>query len=305
MDTAKPNFFIVGAPKSGTSALAFYLSEHPQVFFSRPKELFYWSEDHQYARERHGVYTLESYLRFFEDSDPALHKAIGEGSVNYLQSHNAIENILAFNPDAKFIAMLRDPVDVAYGMHGELVRHYFEDELDFEKAWGLQSDRASGIRIPDKCVMRHQLQYQDVATFSPQIERLHTLVPESQRLLLFFDDLKKDTGAVYQQTLEFLGLTDDGRSEFPRVNPARTYRSHAIGRLYQTPPKWLEPAMKRVRHWYASLPGNKKDMLAGMMAKKEARAPLREEFATHLRDIFRTDVEKLEVMLSRDLAHWK
>src|SRR6056297_911031 len=168
MDTPKPNFYIVGAPKSGTSALAFYLSEHPQVFFSRPKELFYWSDDHQHARDLHSVYTLDDYLKFFQGANPTTHRAIGEGSVNYLQSHNAIENILKFNPEAKFIAMLRDPVDVAYGMHGELVRHYFEDVLDFEKAWALQSDRANGNRIPAKCVMRHQLQYQDVATFSPR-----------------------------------------------------------------------------------------------------------------------------------------
>ncbi len=300
-----PNFFIIGAPKSGTTALAHYLASHPNVFISSPKELFYWSEDQPVARTRHNVFQLDQYLAYFRAADPSRHQVVGEGSTNYLQSRTAVKNILQFNPESKFIVLLRDPVEVAYGMHGELMRHYFEDEPDFRAAWDLQATRREGNRIPKGSVMVNQLQYEDVVNYAEQLRRFFDLVPANQRRVFLFQQFARDTRSVYAETLEFLGLPDDGRTEFPRVNEARQYRSGLIGRVYQNPPAFLEPMMKRFRVWYSGRSDSWKESVAKMLSRKEPRKKLDPEFEGELRLRLTPMVEQLESVLELDLANWK
>ncbi len=300
-----PNFFIIGAPKSGTTALAHYLAGHPEVYFSSPKELFYWSEDHPVARTRHNVFRLEQYLAYFQNADPAKHKAVGEGSTNYLQSRTAIQNILEFNPASKFIVLLRDPVEVAYGMHGELMRHYFEDQPDFREAWKLQEARRGGKHIPKGSVMVNQLQYEDVVDFAGQMDRFFELVPASQRQVFLFKQFASDTRSVYAETLKFLGLQDDGRTDFPRVNEARQYRSGLIGKVYQNPPAFLEPMMKRFRVWYSGRSDGWKSSVAKVLSRKEPRKKLDSDFENELRNRFAPMVSRLEKVLEMDLSSWK
>ncbi len=301
----RPNFFIIGAPKSGTTALAHYLAEHPQIHFATPKELFYFSDDHPIARTRHNVHCDEDYLRYFCHADPRTKLAIGEGSTNYLQSHTAIENILKFNSESRFVVLLRNPVEVAYGMHGELLRHFFEDEPDFEKAWQLQESRANGENIPKGCVMVNQLQYRDVASYAQQLERLFALVPEDRRRVFIFDDFKSNTQSVYRQTITLLGIEDDGRQHFPKVNAARQYRYGVIGRVYQNPPNWVEPAMKRFRVWYAGQSQGIKNIVGGVLSREAPRDRLRPEFERFLSELFLPEIERVEELLGRDLSDWK
>ena len=107
-----PNFFIVGAPKCGTTALCEYLKYHPNVFMSTPKEPHYFAED--FERYRH-VKTEDKYLALFGDCNDR-HLMIGEASVFYLRSTRAVSLIRDFNPDAKIIVMLRNPVDMVYSL---------------------------------------------------------------------------------------------------------------------------------------------------------------------------------------------
>lgn len=300
-----PNFFIIGAPKSGTTALAHYLAGHPNVFFSSPKELFYWSDDHPVARTRHNVFNVDQYLAYFRSADPSRHSVVGEGSTNYLQSRTAVKNILEFNPQSKFIVLLRDPVEVAYGMHGELMRHYFEDVSDFREAWSLQDVRREGKQIPKGSVMVNQLQYEDVVNYADQMHRFFELVPASQRRVFLFQQFARDTRSVYAETLELLGLPDDGRTEFPRVNEARQYRSGLIGKVYQNPPAILEPMMKRFRVWYSGRSDSWKESVAKMLSRKEPRKKLDPDFESELRNRLTPMVEKLEHILELDLSAWK
>ncbi len=131
-----PNFFIIGAPKAGTTALSEYLRGHPQVFFSEPKEPHFFNDDFS---ARH-TYDMDTYLSYFKDADEE-YKAIGEGSVFYLSSKNAVPNILKKNPNAKFIVMLRNPVSMAQSWHAQAIHSFGETVLDFDKAWHLQDKR--------------------------------------------------------------------------------------------------------------------------------------------------------------------
>ncbi|MEZ6127481.1 MAG: sulfotransferase [Planctomycetaceae bacterium] len=303
-NTAKPGFFLIGAPKGGTTAMAQYLSEHPNVFFSAPKELHFWNQDHEKDGRAHEVRTLEEYLRKFSAADPDVHRVVAEGSTTYFQSAVAVRKILEFNPQAKFLVMLRNPLEVAHGMHGELLRHFYEDVTDFEQAWRLQEERAVGRRLPRNPVFKHQLQFREVASFAPQLQRLFDAVPASQRLVILFDDFVKDTPDAYRRVLEFLELEDDGRTDFPKVHQAASHRFAALMRFYHTPPALFEKPIRLLRTKVRANSGRIKEILKMATSKKTPRAKLREEFAAELRIVFREDVARTSELLGRDLSYW-
>jgi hypothetical protein len=141
----KPDFFIVGAGRSGTTALWRYLSEHPRVFMPRVKEPRFFADDMPGLMNR--VAALEDYLALFEDATEE-DVAVGEASPQHLYSRTAIRNIREFAPQARLVVMLRNPVEMARSAHAECLYWFVEDEPDFERAWRLQARRRRGERIP-------------------------------------------------------------------------------------------------------------------------------------------------------------
>lgn len=303
-ESNRPNFFIVGAPKTGTTALCQYLGDREDVFLSNPKEPFYWCSDFPKSKKLHGMVNLDAYLKLFDNADPDRHTAIGEGSTTYMQSRVAIGELMRFNPDAKVIAMLRNPVEMVHAMHGELVRHFLEDERDFERAWRLQENRRRGLSLPAQDRMDHQLQYADVASLASQVERLFEHVPVGQRKIVVFDDFVADTAAVYREILSFLKLPDDGRTDFPKVHAAKVFRNEFVGKLYHSPPGFLEPLVSRFRKWFMGSRGPIRLVLSKMASKEKKRASLNPDFRSELIEYFREDVDKLSGILDRDLSRW-
>ena len=110
----KPDFFILGAPKCGTTSLADWLREHPSIFMCGPKEPHYFNSD----SEHHGAVDLPHYESLFEDADDS-HLAVGEASVWYLVSETAVDNILQYQPRARFIICIRNPVEMAVSLHDQ------------------------------------------------------------------------------------------------------------------------------------------------------------------------------------------
>ena len=302
MSKNHPNTFILGAPKSGTTSLAAYIDEHPNVFISKPKEPFYWSHDYPELKRRHEMDSLGKYLALFEPASDE-HQVIGEGSTNYLRSEVAIEEILKFNPEAKFIAMLRNPVEVVHAFHAEVLFSYIETEPDFEKAWAMQEDRKNGKLIPDGCEAPQFLQYRAVASYHQQVERLMQTVPEEQRMIIIFDDFKADCAATFQKVLSFLDLPEFEKTDFPKVNAAHGHRFPALSKLVLNPPSWIAPAVNLMRK---SLRG-KSGVVAKIksnLRKPQQRTDLPEEFRAQLCHEFSAEVTNLGKLLNRDLSHW-
>ena len=300
-----PNLFIIGAPKTGTTALAHYLSEHPNVFISNPKEPFYLCADYPHLKEQHFLQNDAGYLQLFSAATPGQHLAVGEGSTNYLRSKVAVKNALALNPNAKFIAMLRNPVEVAHSFHMEQLFARNGNEPDFEKAWRLQSARRDGRHIADECRAPEFLQYGAVASFADQVQRFIETVPPEQRLILFQEDLKADTGAVFRQVLSFLGLPDEGRTDFPIVNSSHTHRSEFIAKVVLSPPDWLKGPVWWLRGWLRRTKPWPVEQAKKYLRKSSKRTALSPEFEDELYAFFRPDVDRLETLVGRDLGHWK
>ena len=182
-----PNFFIVGAPKSGTTSLFEYLSTHPNVFTPKMKEPHFFSDDLAAGRE---IHTLKEYLLLFEKIVEG-ETAIGEASTGYLYSSVAAENIKKFNPEAKIIAILRNPVDMIYSLHSQFYYAFIECEKNFIKAWRLQDKRLSGYAIPRNCKVPEVLQYRKMAKYDEQIKRLFNTFPKEQIKIIISQNNKK------------------------------------------------------------------------------------------------------------------
>lgn len=295
---AHPNFFIVGAPKSGTSAMHQYLGEHPDCFMCR-KEPHYFATDFN-----RGVDSPAGYAALFRDC-PTTAKAVGEASVWYLYSREAIPNILHHLPDARIIAMLRNPVDLVHSKHAQMIFNCEEDVEDFEAAWRLESARRKGAHIPRRVPNPSYLYYSQVGRLGEQVDRLLSLARAGQVKLIVFDDFRDSPRRVYEETLDFLDLPRDARTEFPRVNANTVHRSSAVGRLLHKPPRTLHRLVKGLERGLGmeQLPGI--DFMHRLNTREQSRTPLSPAFRAELVAHFREDVQRLEAVLDRDLSDWK
>ncbi len=295
-----PSLFIVGAPKCGTSALATYLGEHPRVFMCPGKEPHYFADD--FPSLKHAT-NLDEYLGLFRGATDD-EVVWGEASVNYLYSQSAIPNIHAFNPDAKVIVLLRNPVDQAYSQHSQLLFGLYEDEPDFEKAWALQEARAAGNRIPKTCSCPEVLQYFKAAQYSEQLERLFSVFPQEQVRVFLTDDLKNDARDVYVRSLTLAGVEPDERTHFPHINENKVARSDKLAQLTERPPEaWVQGA-RLIRRALGVERIGLLNRLRDINKRFERRQALRPEFRAQLVEAFAPDVQKLQTMLGRDLGIW-
>jgi len=296
-----PDFLILGAPKCGTTSVHATLSGHPQLFLPGIKEPEYFAVD---APDR-TIKSLRDYRRLFKKARPDQMR--GECSVRYLSSKAAVPAILQFRPDAKFIALVRNPIEMFVSWHNEQLKGLGEDEPSPEIAWRLQTSRAHGIGIPKQCKDPALLQYKDVCSLGAQVERLFRLVPVSQRLVVVFDDLKREPQAVYQDIISFLGVTDDGTTVFANENEFARFRSSILGKIVQRMLKSSALRWARVKFQPAlSECGIRPMKWLVEQALQPARKPqLSRSFQEELWTAFAPDVRLLSQLLNRDLSDWQ
>jgi hypothetical protein len=269
---------------------------------STPKEPHYFCSDFDYYY-RPGEATLEHYLDLFADAGPQ-HEAVGEASVWYLYSQRAVPAILEFSPNARIVVMVRNPVDLVPSLHSQLRYSLDEDEPDVRRAWELQSDRAAGRNVPSTCRVPAFLQYKAAASLGEQLERLYRHAAPEQVEVIVFDDLRSDARAVYTRTLDFLGVEDDGRSTFPRVNANKAHRGGLVARMTQRPPALLVTAAQGVKRVTRVERLGLLSRLRNTNRVEAEREAIDGELSAELKLAFADDVGLLSELLSRDLSHW-
>ena len=302
----EPNFIVAGAPRCGSTALYAYLSEHPQIFMSKVKELNYFASDFP-AMQKITFRSHDDYLRLFDAAtDDQL--GIGEASPFYLFSDVAFERMYAALPNAKIIVSLRNPVDFVHSYHRLNLTLLREDETDLQKAWSLQEKRMRGEALPTNLREPELLMYGELGKFSQYVEKLFAIYPREQIKVVLLDDLKADTKAFYEDLLVFLEIPSDGREEFPQVNANFENKSQFLAKLFHPSPKVYDVFMKtiallgpgfmeKVSIFYKNV-----EQLNTIPTKRSEMNP---EFRTYLTDYFREDVEKLGELLGRDLSSWQ
>ncbi len=296
-----PNFFIVGAPKCATTALYKYLQTHPNIFMPEGKEPCFFCTDFPNERD---VKTMDEYLKLFADTKDE-HLVIGEASVWYLYSEVAIKSLHEFNPDAKLIVMLRNPVEQVYSMHMQCYIEEYDNETDFIKAWRLQESRKNGENLPSRCKVEQFLQYKAVASYGFQIERLLSIYPREQVKFILFDDIKSNPRQVYQEVMDFLELENDNRQEFQTENASHQYKYKWLGEFMLNQPPWLESVKKWVKRIFRI---KKLTAVSSLISKynieEGKRDPLPPEFVAELKEEFKEDIARVSELINRDLRHW-
>lgn len=293
-----PNFFIVGAPKCGTTALSHYLAEHPRVFFSHPKEPQFFATDfagHGFVQDK------QAYLDLFTQANDA-HPIVAEGSVFYLASHVAMANVHAFNPEAKILVMLRNPLELLRSLHQHYLHALYEDQPDLEAAWRLQQARRDSLHIPRLCRQPKLLQYREICLLGEQLERLYQVFPREQVKLVFFEDFVQDTAGIYRQVLDFLALEDDGRSAFPKVNQARSLHPLLRRLLAVVLPMGLRNMYTKLRFvpGMAFIPAT----IEKLLKRPDKPRQLSGAFQAELKEVFAEDIVLLSRLSGRNLQHW-
>jgi len=292
-----PNFFILGAPKCGTTALSEYLHLHPNVFFSDPKEPEYFAADFPVrliSRER-------DYLGLFRSADPSRHLAIGEGSTLYLFSEEAVPNILRFQPQARMIAMVRNPAQLVESFHSHLLSEGIETLASFEEAWAAEAERRQGRRLPPGARNPQWLYYSEWGKLGSQLQRLMNLAPKGQWMAILYDDFARDTRRVYQETLKFLNLPDDGRKEFPVINKRRHPKNVRLQKWIGALLRWWMP----MRVHFTGGRGLGLGNFLNKITTRPARAnQIPVETHRMLLDYYHDEIRLMETLLDRDLGHW-
>lgn len=299
--TIKPNFFIVGAPKCGTTAMSEYLRTHPNIHMSPHKEPNFFSSDIAPS-----VYPgLDEYLSLFETHDR--NKIVFfEASTTYLYSNVALKRIYDLFPDSKIMAMLRNPVYLVYSLHGELLNLGHETEWDFETAWHLQAERRKGRNVPASTRNRSALlQYNAFGSIGSQVRALNNIFPQSQIHTAIFDDFVSDPGAEYRRLLDFLNVPDDGREDFPRLNESKRFRSTALAGWSRKVRAMALPLAENIKSHMGIERLGIINFVDRFNRQTRPRPPLRPEFRNYLIETFAPEVDLLETLLCRDLSAWK
>lgn len=286
----RPNTFLLGAPKCGTTSLAAWLAEHPDVFVSVPKEPAYFCP-------RYGAHMSEAgYLGLFSRAGDAAIRI--DASTQYLRSPDAIRAINAFDPEARFIVMARNPVDMVAAWHEQMIFNAAEDLTDLRVAWDAMPARRRGEQIPPNCAFPENLDYRAVCALGTQISRLLTLVASERVALFLLDDFKEDARTAYRAVLSFLDLPDDGRTKFPVANASKAPRSIIAARVISG-----LGALKR-RTGIASSTGL---LSRASMANRieRQRKPSSDELISEMAETFAEEVMLLEQTFARDLSGWE
>lgn len=300
--TARPNLFLVGAAKCGTTSLYEYLRQHPQIFFPssddvkvnwRFKEPAFFCPD--LLPPELAVRDERAYLALFAGSEGYPWR--GDASTYYLQSKVAPERIKAFSPQARILIMLRPPLEQMRSNYRHMLRSDREDITDFHAAVLASDDRRLGRRMPPRGIQAW-LDYTGNAKYAPHVERyLRTFGRERVKVVLL-EDLVARPAQTYREVLAFLGVDTNFVPEFRVHNeaPPRGVLERLVSAAYRNPP------VKRVAG--TLFPYAVRRRFVMRVRKLDRSREKTDPRDLQLREAMRPNVQRLASLIGRDLSHW-
>lgn len=282
-----PNFYLVGAPKAGTTSLFAYLGQHPQVYTSAVKEPCYFADEVTELRKAGIVWDRNDYLKLFAGAREG--QAIGEGSVIYLGSPTAAANIAAATPDARILMMLRDPPERAFSQYLQ-----YRTSGNVRVSFGEQIRRgvkSSGGKIgKDYPFLEFGLYYE-------QVSRYLRLFPRARVHVAFYDDFRREPARSVRDILEFLGVDPNFEIDFSqRHNQPRVPRFGTAGYI-----------LKRLGIWQRGrrmIPRALVPLLRPLALAPREALTMEPKDREYLVAHYRENIRSLEGLVNRDLGSW-
>jgi len=293
-----PNFLVIGAGRAGTTSLHHYLKAHPAVYLPAVK-----SPSHFYCTtETPGAGPAPRVTQPYFVADPQAYAAlfsgvrgqtaVGEVSPAYLATLHAAPRIAARLPHARLVAIVRHPVDRAFARFvgrlrdGLETRTRFEDVVRDERQRPIERDDAVGTYLPASWIGHFLASY---------FERF----PREQIRIHLFEDFQRDPLAVMQDIYAFLGVD-------PRVAPDVSRRHNQSGGMVRNPlvrKLWSRTGAIRAG-LRAFVPASIRDQAFGIVTKDLVPVRLDPDLRADLTALYRSDIERVSVLIGRDLSHW-
>ncbi len=228
----KPNFFILGSAKSGTTSLYYYLKQHPSIFLSEIKEPTFFCENFQ---------VIKNPITYFELFDNVTNeKCIGEASHTYMSDPKSPKILKTLFPNAKFILILRNPAERAYSLYNHMRRHGFEKVSSFRKALNIEDKRFSSAKFKDNNPQSFwNFMYFHSGLYGEQLERYFSLFNKKQFYILTLDELSKNFDNKIKEIFEFLDV-----DKTYKIEPIIYNKGYKKRFFYKKIIKPLEPDIK-------------------------------------------------------------
>ena len=310
--------FIVGAPRCGTTTLASFLQQHPDVCFSAVKEPHFFTQHNFAGVANEDVNRLveTEYLERFFGQCSGSEKLRAEGSVTYLYGADHMKPILELWPDSKFVIALRDPLAMLPSLHARLLVTGDETIREFSKAWAKVADRAKGKSIPRSAVDPRWLRYDEAGKLGRNVEQFIKVVGRERCHFVLFDDLSRDPQGSYRDLCQFLGIEPWEETSFAAQRTNKTIRIGWLQRLLKRPPKSVRTVLagEKYRQREKKLDASEGKTIATIFAVRKRllrwnsipakRQPLDPALRSQIIDRLRDDVVLLSKTIDRDLSHW-
>lgn len=308
-----PDFFIVGHAKCGTTAIYEMLRRHPQVFMSDPKEPWFFAREKprpktsvetslEFTGSKHE--SLEDYLALFAAA--RAEQRVGEASSSYLWSPVAAQRIAAMRPDARIIAMFREPADFLRSLHLQMLSTHNETQKSFRKAVELDGERREGRRLPRSADWPRALIYSDRVKYVEQLRRYHAVFPKEQVLVLIYEDFRDDNEGTLRRLMRFLEIDDSRPIELLEANPTLGVRSVRLDGFRRSLRAGRHPGARALRDVGKALTTKRLreafyyPFMRGTVYSEPP--PVDMSFMLELRCRFKSEVIELSEYLGRDLA---
>ncbi|HTU79278.1 MAG TPA: sulfotransferase [Solirubrobacteraceae bacterium] len=305
-----PDFFIVGHPKSGTTALWAMLQSHPKIYMPENKEPYFLADELRppAATPRtfgHTPATLDEYMGLFAPAAPE--QRTGEASAPYLWSRTAARRIAELRPDAKIIAILREPASFLRSLHLQFLQMYVEPEKDLRKALALEIARREGRQLPAYAVWGPRgTFYSEYIRYVEQLRRYRAHFPSEQVLVLIYDDYRDDNEAVVRSVYRFLEVDYAQPVQVQEANPTvgiRSVRAYTLMHALASGEGPVPGALLRTARTLAPRGLTRQRAIAIRNRFMHSRPPqVDEQLMAELRRRFAPEVHALSEYLDRDLV---
>jgi sulfotransferase family protein len=304
-----PDFFVIGHPKCGTTAMYEMLRRHPEIFMPELKEPWFLASDMRPRfpppRSASPPQNVEQYLSLFADARPG--QLAGEASSAYLLSHTAAREIAALRPDARMIAILREPASFIRSLHMQLLRTHVESKQRLRDALALEDARREGRKIPRRSHRPQLLMYSDHVRYVEQLRRYREVFSAEQLLVLIYDDFRDDNEGTIRRVLRFLEV--DAELPVSQMEANRTVarmRSQQLDELLNIVSVGRGPASRALKATIKALTPQTLRRRAIETTQRHViqgtPPPPDDELMAQLRVRFKPEVLALSEYLGRDLA---
>ena len=296
--SARPNLFLVGAPKCGTTSMLKYLDAHPQLHVPRIGEPHYFADDLTLDPARREIDNDQAYLALFGDAPGA--RWIGDKSTLYLFSEVAAERIARFAPEARILVMLRHPVDMIYSLHAHNIRRGLERFTELGRALDAEAARRTDHNPPGGTAIPEAVFYRAVADYVPQLQRYYANFAPEQVKVVLFDDLCADPAGTYRDVLRWLDVDTAFEPEFNVYNRGKGVRHTALRRMLNR-----HPTVKRIVG--LTLPDQARGLIGAAWQRltDQRQRSLDPALRAQLTAEFARPIDELGRILDRDLSAWK